>query len=85
MAKSSHLTQQDKQLELGKKLQSFYESGYVNKKQAILFSFYKGVAAGFGAFLGGTILIALLLWILGFFDNLTLVDHFVRIISQGNK
>lgn len=67
-------TKEAEQLELGKKLQQFYESGYVNKKQAILFSFYKGVAAGFGAFLGGTILIALLIGFLGLFDQFHLID-----------
>lgn len=60
--------------ELGKKLVAFYESGYVDKKQAISFSFLKGLAGGFGAFLGGTILIALLLWILSLFDSVPLID-----------
>jgi len=77
--------QEDEQLELGKKLQAFYESGYVDRKQAILFSFYKGIAAGFGAFLGGTILIALLLWLLSFFNQVPLVNHFVHTLSQATK
>lgn len=61
-------------LELGKKLVSFYETGYVNKKQALSFSFLKGLATGFGAFLGGTIVIAVLLWILSLLDPLPFVD-----------
>jgi hypothetical protein len=65
----------DKQYEeLGKKLVSFYETGYVNKKQALKYSFLKGVAGGFGAFLGGTLLIALLLWILSLFDQIPFID-----------
>lgn len=65
----------DKQYqELGQKLVSFYETGYVNKKQAISFSFLKGLAAGFGAFLGGTILIGLLLWFLSLFDQIPFND-----------
>ncbi len=56
-------------LELGKRLQAFYDHGYVNKRQALWFSFLKGAASGFGAFLGGTILIALLLWVLSFFEG----------------
>lgn len=56
-------------IELGKKLQDFYDSGYVHRRQAIIFSFFKGIAAGFGAFLGGTILVVLLLWVLSLFDQ----------------
>lgn len=71
-------SQQDEQLELGKKLQQFYEMGYVNKKQAVLFSFYKGMAGGLGAFLGGTIIIGLLLWILSLFSNVQFMNHIVN-------
>lgn len=74
----------DKELiELGKKLQTLYETGYVNKKQALKFTFLKSMIAGFGAFLGGTILVALLLWFLSFFNNVTLIDHVVNIIRHG--
>jgi len=68
----------DDLLELGKKLQQFYDSGYVNKKQALIFSFYKGLASGFGAFLGGTIVIGLLLWVLSIFGHVPFVDHIVN-------
>lgn len=68
--------------ELGKKLVTFYETGYVDKKQALTFSFLKGVAAGFGAFLGGTILIALLLWILSLVDQVPFVDAIRDTLSQ---
>ena len=60
--------------ELGKKLIDFYESGYVNKKQALSWTFLKGVAAGLGAFLGGTIVIGLLLWVLSLFDQVPFID-----------
>jgi len=65
----------DKQYqELGKKLVNFYELGYTNKKHAISFSFFKGLAGGFGAFLGGTILIGLVLWILSLFDQIPFIE-----------
>ena len=60
--------------DLGRKLVSFYETGYVDKKQAVSFSFLKGLAGGFGAFLGGTILIGLLLWFLSLFDHIPFID-----------
>lgn len=69
-------------LELGKKLQAFYDSGYVNKKQALHFAFLKGLASGFGAFLGGTILIGLLVWTLSFFENIPFLSHFVNLFHN---
>ncbi len=59
-------------LELGKKLQGFYDAGYVNRKQALLFSFLKGLVTGFGAFLGGTVLIGVVLAIISLFKDLPL-------------
>lgn len=70
-------------LELGKKLQSFYETGYVNKKQALIFSFYKGLAGGLGAFLGGTIIIGLLLWALSFFNQVPFIGHIIDSVRQN--
>jgi hypothetical protein len=74
--------QQKELLELGKKLQAFYNLGYVNKKQAILFSFYKGLASGAGAFIGGTIVIILLLWALSLFSQVPFMSHIVNEIRQ---
>jgi hypothetical protein len=79
----SRLTAEEKQqLELGKKLQQFYDLGYVNKKQAILFTFYKGLASGFGAVIGGTIIVALLLWLLSQFGQVPLIGHFTDSVRQ---
>ena len=70
-------------LELGKKLQAFYDMGYVNKKQALLFSFLKGAAGGFGAFLGGTILIALLIWVLSLFQDFPILSHLFEAFERS--
>jgi len=81
MGKNKKLNQKEL-LELGQKLEQFYNTGYVNKKQALLFSLYKGVATGFGVFLGGTIIIALLIWVLSLFGQVPLVGHFVDRLNQ---
>lgn len=70
-------------LELGKKLTNFYETGYFDKKQTLMWSFLKGLAAGFGAFLGGTIVIALVLWLLSLFDSVPLIDSLRQSLQQG--
>jgi len=82
MATEKNLSEKEL-LELGKKLQQFYDAGYVNKKQAVLFSFYKGVASGLGAFLGGTIVIALLVWILSLFHQLPFAGHIQDALHQA--
>ncbi len=73
----------DELLLLGKKLQDFYDSGYVNRKQTFWFTFVKGVLAGFGAFLGGTVAIALLLWFLSLFNHIPFIDKVSHSIEQG--
>jgi len=81
MAKAKKLSDNEL-LELGKKLQQFYDSGYVNKKQALLFSFYKGLASGLGTFLGGTIVIGLLIWILSLFNQVPLAGHLINTLRH---
>ena len=81
MGRTKNSTQAE-QLELGKKLQQFYDAGYVNKKQSITFAFYKGIASGFGVFLGGTIVIGLLLWLLSLFGQIPIIGHFIHTLHQ---
>ncbi|MGZ6004979.1 MAG: DUF5665 domain-containing protein [Candidatus Saccharimonadales bacterium] len=69
-------------LEQARQLQLFFELGYVNKKQLLLISFYKGIATGFGALLGGTIVVGLLIWILSLFGQVPLVGHFVEVVNH---
>ena len=70
------------EIELGKKLQAFYDSGYVNRNQAFWFSFLKGVLGGIGSIFGATIAIALVLWILSGLDQVPFVGHLSESIRQ---
>lgn len=51
-------------IEFAKQLEYFYEVSHPHWGRVIGFSFIKGLATGFGVFVGGTIVVALLLWIL---------------------
>jgi len=58
---------------LGKMLNELAESGALNKKQLMWSGFLRGLAQGFGAIIGGTILVALLIWLLGLFNEIPLL------------
>ncbi len=74
----------DKELmELGQKLQMFYDMGYVSKKQALGFTFLKGIIGGAGAFIGGTLIIALLLWGLSLLDETPFIGDIIQSIQQN--
>lgn len=53
-----------KRLEFAKQVEYMYEAANPNWRKLLTFAFLKGMATGFGVFLGGTILVGLLLWLL---------------------
>lgn len=53
-----------KRIEFAKQVEQLYEASQPSWKRLLTFSFLKGIATGFGIFVGGTIVVALLLWIL---------------------
>lgn len=61
----------------------------VDRKSFYLHSFLRGLLAGAGTVIGATVLIALLLWILSFFDTVPLigptVDNVRHSIQEHNK
>jgi uncharacterized membrane protein YfcA len=63
--------------ELGQMLVNIYESGYLDRNKAYKMSFIKGLVGGLGGVIGATIIVALLLWVLTFFQQVPLVGHFV--------
>lgn len=69
--------------ELGRELWNIYESNYKNRKRAYWFTFTKGMVYGFGIFLGGTILVAFLLWSLNFFEQVPLISPVVEKINRA--
>ncbi|HXH26363.1 MAG TPA: DUF5665 domain-containing protein [Candidatus Acidoferrum sp.] len=60
-------------LDLGIKVQALFDSGYVNRKQALWLAFLKGILSGFGAVIGGTIVVALVLWFLSSLQELPFI------------
>lgn len=60
-----------------------YESGYINKRRLYKSAFIKGVLTGLGGVIGATVCVALLLWVLSFFDQLPFVDAISDAIDRS--
>lgn len=69
--------------QLGRKLVSVYESGYLSKGQLYKASFLKGIFAGMGGVIGATIFVALILWLLSLFHHIPLIGPFVNAIKSS--
>lgn len=78
-----------KRVEFAKQVEYMYEAVNPNWRKLLTFAFLKGVATGLGVFIGGTIVVTLLLWILSglgqlpFLDNIT--DSARNTIEQTQK
>ena len=83
MAKEKLTKEQQELIELGKKLKSFYEMGYISKRDAYTFSFFKGVLGGAGAFIGSTLVIALIIWILSIFSETAIIGEIAKEIQES--
>lgn len=70
---------------LGSAVQLFIDYGYVKRKQVLWFTFLKGLVTGFGVFLGGTILVVVLIWLLGLFQHVPLISPLVHTFNQSVK
>ena len=60
--------------DLGKMLVNIYESGYLDHTKAYKISFLKGIVAGLGGVIGATIVVAILIWILSFFSDISIIN-----------
>jgi len=71
--------------DLGKSLESILLLGYTKPSRMLLFTFLKGIVYGVGIFIGGTIVIALLVWTLQKFNSVPLIGPLVqKIVNQVN-
>ncbi|MET1032902.1 MAG: DUF5665 domain-containing protein [Candidatus Saccharimonadales bacterium] len=62
-----------KRIEFAKQLEDFYQSSHADVRKIMTQAFLKGIATGLGVFLGGTIVVGLLLWALSGLSNLPFV------------
>jgi len=63
---------------MGRMLEEIAQTGYASQKRVLWFSFIKGMAYGLGLFLAGTVVVALVLWVLGLFDEVPVISRFTE-------
>ncbi len=74
MTKEPKMTDK-KRIEFAKQVEYMYEAQNPGWRKLLTFAFLKGLATGFGVFLGGTILVALMLWILSGLGQVPFLDN----------
>jgi hypothetical protein len=77
-----------KRIEFAKQLEDFYQASHADLKKILTSAFLKGVATGLGVFLGGTIVVGLLLWLLSQFSGLPFIGDISKAAEhsvQQNK
>ena len=60
-------------IEFAKQIEMLYEAAYQSKRKIFVMALLKGIATGLGIFLGGSLVVALLLWLLTLGGNLPFI------------
>lgn len=72
-----------RRIEFAKQVEYMYEATNPGWRKLLTFAFLKGIATGFGIFVGGTIVVALVLWILSGLEHIPLLDDITRQIKDS--
>jgi len=56
-----------------------------SRAQVYWMNFTRGIFFGFGTLIGGTVLVAFTIWILGLFDTLPYIGEYIRNIVSAMK
>lgn len=59
-------------------LEELFNDYYIRRKDVYKMNFFRGIFFGLGSALGGTIVVALIIWVLSFFVNLPLISEVLR-------
>lgn len=69
--------------EMGRLLESIYETNYANRWRMYRVAFGKGVLAGLGGVLGATVVVGLLLWVLSLVEHIPFVPDVSQKLEQS--
>lgn len=82
MADKEKLSQKEYE-KLGKLLVSIGESGVANRDRLYRTAFVKGIYSGVGGVIGATVVIALLVWFLSFFEDFLIIGPIVEAVKRS--
>ncbi len=71
-----------KRVEFAKQVEYMYEAVNPNWRKLLTFAFLRGIATGFGIFLGGTIMVAVILWILSGLGQLPFLQDITDAVER---
>ena len=84
MTKPSH--PKNKDVEAAGRLLSFiYETGFLSRKRMMVLSFTRGFFSGLGGFIGATLGVALIIWILSIFVDVPIVGPLFESLENTIK
>ncbi len=69
---------------VGRMFVDIVASTYAKKWRIYWLSIVKGFFGGLGGVIGATVGVALLLYLLSFFDSIPFIDHFIRLIETDS-
>jgi hypothetical protein len=70
---------------MGRMLEDLYTYGKISPGRFVWLNFARGVIYGFGLFLGGTIVVAVILSVLNMFDQVPVIGPFVEKLLEATS
>ncbi len=64
-------------------LEDLFDDYYKNRYKVYKMNFVRGIVFGFGSVIGGTLMIAILLWALSFLNEIPFIGHFTQTIQHS--
>lgn len=71
--------------EIGRAIERLYTHGYLSKRRMVGVALLRGMAYGLGIFIGGTVIVALLAWLLGIFVDDSLVGQIIQDLTRSRQ
>ena len=64
-------------------MEELFNDYYARRRQVYKMNFFRGIFFGLGSVLGGTIVVALVVWLLSIFVNFPLIGHYLEDAQQS--
>jgi hypothetical protein len=71
-----------KRIEFAKQVEYMYEAANPGWRKLLTFAFLKGIATGLGVFLGGTLIVGLLLWALSGLGHIPFLNDITQTVRN---